>query len=104
LGGRKIATESAVAEIFGIGVGIAQIIVDEHRGLPGKLEPFAAFETSDEVVEPHHEGCGLLRSSSPAPRGNSLFFRETFQRTGNSNSPRQLGQTSFIFLVSSFSV
>jgi len=58
------ATESAVAEILGIGVGIAQIIADEHRGLPGKLEPFAAFETSDEVVEAHHEGGGLQELSA----------------------------------------
>jgi len=46
----------------------------------------------------------FFRSSSPIPRGNSFFFRQTFQRTGASNSPRQLGQISFTFRVSSLSV
>jgi hypothetical protein len=48
-----------VAEIFGIGVGVAEIIVDEHSGLAGKLEAFAALETGDEIVEPHHVGRGF---------------------------------------------
>ncbi len=46
----------------------------------------------------------FFRSSSPAPRGSSFLFLHTFQRTGASNSPRQLGQTSLTFRVSSFSV
>ena len=53
-----------VAEIFGVGVGVAEIIVDEHRGLAGQLEAFAAFETSDEVVEPHHVGRGFGKFSA----------------------------------------
>ena len=48
--------KSAVAEILWIGVGIAQVVADEHRGLSGKLEAFAAFETSHQIVKPHHEG------------------------------------------------
>ena len=38
--------ELAVAEIFGVGVGIAKIIIDEHRGLAGEFESLAAFVTS----------------------------------------------------------
>jgi hypothetical protein len=61
---QMFAKKSAIAEIFGIGVGIAQIIVDEHRGLPGKLKAFAAFETSHEIVEPHHEGSSFGKLSA----------------------------------------
>src|SRR5256886_13124422 len=39
----------------------------------------------------------FLRSSGPAPRGSSFFLRQTFQRTGNSKSLWQLGQTSMVF-------
>jgi hypothetical protein len=46
---------SAVAEIFGVGGGIAEIVVDENGGLAGKLEAFAAFEAGHEVIKPHHE-------------------------------------------------
>jgi hypothetical protein len=60
---QRLPNKSAVAEIFGIGVGIAQIVVDEHRGLPGKLKALAAFEAGHEIVEPHHKGSGLRKLS-----------------------------------------
>ena len=46
-----------------VGVAIAEIIVDKHSGLPGKLKALAAFETSHEVVKPHHERSGLRKLS-----------------------------------------
>jgi hypothetical protein len=60
----ELREKSAVAEIFGIGVGIAKIIVDEHSGLPGKLKTFATFETRHEIIKPHHEGSGLGKLSA----------------------------------------
>jgi hypothetical protein len=45
----------AVAEIFGVGVGIAEIVVDENGGLACKLEALAAFEAGHEVIKPNHE-------------------------------------------------
>lgn len=50
-----LGKESAIAEIFGVGVGIAEIIVDQHGGLPGQLKTFAAFVARHQIVEPHHE-------------------------------------------------
>jgi|HubBroStandDraft_6_1064221.scaffolds.fasta_scaffold04008_9 hypothetical protein len=64
----------AVAEIFGVGVGIAEIIVDEHRRLAGQLEAFAAFETGDEVVEPHHVGCRFGKLSAVFFAGTARQF------------------------------
>jgi len=46
----------------------------------------------------------LVRSSEFAPRGNSLFFVQTFQRTDAVNSLRQLGQRIFCALFSSRSL
>jgi hypothetical protein len=59
-----VREKSAVAEIFGIGVGIAEIIVDEDRRLPRQLEAFSAFEASHQVIEPHHEGSSLGKLSA----------------------------------------
>lgn len=50
---------SAVAEIFGVGVGVAEIVVDENGGLAGELEALAALEAGHQVIEPDHIGCGL---------------------------------------------
>src|ERR1700723_1970709 len=69
-----IEKESAVAEIFGIGVRIAQIIVDEHGGLPRKLKAFAAFETRHEVVQPHHERSRLGKLSAVLFTGAARQF------------------------------
>ena len=56
--------ESAVAEILRVSVGIPEIIVDEHGGLPRKLKAFAAFETGHEIVQPHHERSRLGKFSA----------------------------------------
>src|SRR5580704_3706167 len=61
---QKLRNTSAVTEVFGVGAGVAQIVVDQHRGLPGKLEAFAAFEAGDEVVETHHVGGSLGKLSA----------------------------------------
>ena len=45
-----------VAEVFGVLRGIAEIVVDEDRGLAGQLETFAAFVAGDQVVEARHVG------------------------------------------------
>jgi len=61
---RKIEKASPVSEILRVGVGIAQIVVDQHGGLSGKLKPFAAFETRHQIIEPHHVGRGFSEFSS----------------------------------------
>jgi hypothetical protein len=61
--GLRLPKKSAVAEILGIRVGIAQIIVDQHCGLTCKLKTFAAFEAGHQIVKPHHEGSGLGKLS-----------------------------------------
>jgi hypothetical protein len=72
--------KSAIAEILGIGVRIAEIVVDQHRGLPRELKAFAAFETRYEIIEPHHEGSGLGKLSpvffACATRQFSLLARD----------------------------
>ena len=74
----------AVAEIFRVGVWIAEIIVDEHRGLAGQLKAFAAFETGDEIVEPHHVGRGFGKLSAVfvagAVKSNNIQLLFTFQK------------------------
>jgi hypothetical protein len=49
----------AIAEIFGIFVGVAEIIVDEDGGLAGKFEALAALVAGDEIIEANHEGSGF---------------------------------------------
>jgi hypothetical protein len=44
----------AIAEIFGVGVGVAKIIGNEHGGLPGELKPLAAFVAGYKIVEANH--------------------------------------------------
>jgi hypothetical protein len=53
-----ITSFSAIAEILGVFAGVAKIIVDKNGGLAGKLEAFAAFVASDEIVQADHEGTG----------------------------------------------
>ncbi len=59
LEGRGWKRKSAVAEILRIGVGIAEIIADENRGLARQLEALAAFVAGDQVIQPHHIRTGL---------------------------------------------
>jgi hypothetical protein len=58
------AKKSAVAEIFRISGGVAEIIADEHCGLTRKLKSFAAFEASHQIVEPHHKRSRLGKLSA----------------------------------------
>ena len=51
---------SPISEIFGVGDGIAEIVVDEYCGLAGEFEAFAAFVASNEVVQPNHVGRGVV--------------------------------------------
>jgi hypothetical protein len=44
----------AIAEIFRIGVAVAQSIADQNCGLPGQLNPLAAFVAGHQIVQPHH--------------------------------------------------
>ena len=44
----------AVAEVFGIFVGVAEVVVDQDGGLARQFEAFAALVTGDEVVEARH--------------------------------------------------
>jgi hypothetical protein len=52
---------STVAEVFRVGVGITEIVVDEHGGLAGQFETLAALVASHQVVQPHHIGRGFLK-------------------------------------------
>ena len=49
-----------VPEVFGVGGGIAEIVVDEHGGLAGEFKTLAAFVTRDEVVQANHVGSGAV--------------------------------------------
>jgi hypothetical protein len=72
--GPWIEKESAVAEIFGVSIGVPEIIVDEHGGLPRKLKAFAAFETCYKVVQPHHERSRLGKLSAVLFTGAARQF------------------------------
>ena len=105
--GLALRYSSAVAEIFGIFVGVAEIVVDQDRGLAGKLEALAAFVAGDQIVQANHERSGFREFAAvffAGAAGKFPFLAETFQRTGASNSPRQLGQINLTLRVSSFSV
>lgn len=54
---------SAVAEVFGVGVGIAKTVVDENRGLAGQFESLTAFVARHEVVQADHVRGGLRKFS-----------------------------------------
>lgn len=64
MGSAWFEKKSAIAEIFGIGVGIAEIVVDQDGGLAGQFETLSALETSDEIVEPNHVGSGFGKFSA----------------------------------------
>ena len=50
---------SAIAEVFGVDAGIAEIVVDEHGGLAGEFETLAALVAGNEIVKANHEGSGF---------------------------------------------
>src|SRR5258708_7154990 len=54
-------TLSAIAEVFRIGVGIAEIVVDENGRLAGQFEALAALVASDQIVQPHHVRTGFRK-------------------------------------------
>src|SRR5258708_28580506 len=56
-------TLSAIAEVFRVGVGIAEIIVDENGRLAGQFEALPALVASHQIVQPHHVGTGLRKFS-----------------------------------------
>jgi len=60
----ELTTISAVSEVFRIGVGIAEIIIDENRRLAGQFETFPALVASHQIIQPHHVGTGLGELSS----------------------------------------
>src|ERR1700757_354630 len=57
--GSLLSAASPIPKILRILVRIAEIIVDEHRRLPGKFEPLAALVAGNQVFQAHHVGCGL---------------------------------------------
>ena len=59
---------SAVAEVFRVVVGIAEVIVDQNGGLAGELEAFTAFVAGGQIVEANHvrSGLGEFAESSSA--------------------------------------
>src|SRR6516162_2201448 len=50
---------SAIAEVFGVDAGIAEIVVDEHGGLAGEFETLAALVAGNEIVKANHKGSGF---------------------------------------------
>src|SRR5256885_15129968 len=47
--------------VFWIGVGVAEIVVDENRRLAGQFETLAALVAGHQIIQPHHVGTGLLK-------------------------------------------
>jgi len=56
-----VVTKLAVAEIFGVFGGVAEVVIDEDGGLAGEFKTFAAFVAGDEIIEANHEGSGLRK-------------------------------------------
>ena len=50
---------SAIPEVFGVDVGIAEIVVDENGGLAGEFEALAALVAGNQIVKANHEGGGF---------------------------------------------
>jgi hypothetical protein len=72
---------SAVAKVFGVGGGIAEVVVDEYSGLAGEFETLAAFVAGHEVVEAHHVGSRLIELLSVFQAGAArqlLFLAANF--------------------------
>src|SRR5438046_10471002 len=69
-------TRLAVAEVFRVGAGIAEVVVDEYRGLAGQFETLAAFVARHQVVQADHIGSGFveLLSVFGAGAARELFF------------------------------
>src|SRR5216683_8406175 len=59
----ELTTFSTIAEVFRIGVGITQIIVDENGRLAGQFETLPTLVASHQIVQPHHVGTGLRKFS-----------------------------------------
>src|SRR5262249_27223641 len=57
-GWRGIIAALAIAEVLGIHARVAEVVVDEHRGLAGELETLAAFVAGDQIIETDHVGGG----------------------------------------------
>ena len=53
-------TRLAVAEVFRVGAGIAEVVIDEYRGLAGQFETLAAFVARHQVVQADHVGSGFV--------------------------------------------
>ena len=57
----ELTTISAIAEVFRIGVGVAEIIADKNRRLAGQFETLPALVASHQVIQPHHVGTSLRK-------------------------------------------
>src|SRR5258708_32557380 len=60
---QELKTLSAIAEVFRVGIGIAEIMVDENGRLAGQFETLPALVASHQIVQPHHVGTGLRKFS-----------------------------------------
>lgn len=97
----------SVAEILRIFCRIPEIVIDKHSRLAGQFKALSALIAGDQIIESNHKRSGFGEFSTILFADSArqfFFFRQTFHRTGASNSPRQLGHTSFTLRVSSFSV
>ena len=65
---------SAIAEVFGVDAGIAEIVVDEHGGLAGEFETLAALVASNKIVETNHEGRGFGKFAAIFFAGSARQF------------------------------
>src|SRR5712691_2477632 len=60
---RRPASLSPIAEVFRVGVGITQIVVDQNRGLTRQFKSFAALVARYQIVQPDHVGSSLRKLS-----------------------------------------
>ena len=97
---------SAIAEVFGVHVGIAEIVVDEHGGLAGEFETLAALVAGNEIVKANHEGGGFCEFATVLlARGarQFLFLAADLPTNGRFEFATATGQTSLTLRVSSLS-
>src|SRR5258708_4645366 len=69
-------TSLPIAEVLWVGVGVAEIVVDEHGRLAGQFEALAALVASDQIVQPHHVRTGFRKLAAVflADAARQFFF------------------------------
>src|SRR5262249_16392762 len=63
-----------VSEILWVRVRVAQVVVDQYRGLSGQFKTLAAFVASHQVVQANHVGRGLGKLAAVLFAGSPREF------------------------------